>query len=259
MIPIIAGSYEIINNSINEGCHLIDYKRAISVSGLLRSRENDYEATYSQVTGLNWCNHYGCNLQFNSTPNGCIYTKGNQNFNVEGKYFWEYQINIDNHDDDDEQKYRIFFSFGPHDMIEIAVNQIQDTILWRCQQNVIFYWFSLVGSLYYLTSSQKNTISLYYDAKKGILKFYVNKHLVKVYRVYGIYNKKKILYPCIGILEEKPIAANISLSTALKKFPSLQYRCRTVILSHLNENCHQSDIDKLKLPQCIKQFLIEDM
>lgn len=98
--------------------------------------------------------------------------------------------------------------------------------------------------------NNSTTIGLYFDGVAGTLTYY--KDGISLGQAFsGLELVEEPLYPIICSTAAK---TEMKLGVTKREFVSIQDRCRSVILRHLN--CEE-EIDQLELPRTLKHFIAE--
>ena len=96
------------------------------------------------------------------------------------------------------------------------------------------------------------TIGIYFDGLAGTLTYYKDGVSLGV-AFTGLEKVQEPLYPIICSTAAK---TEMALGVTKREFVSIQDRCRSVILKHLN---HEDQIDQLELPKTLKHFISEGL
>lgn len=182
--------------------------------------------------------------------NGTAGVRGNRILN-NGRFYWELNVSQ-----------RIFgtsmmFGIGTKNArlhVDAFVNMLGETSdSWGLSHKGIL-WHNGNHSPY--TKSFKEnistTIGIYFDGLAGTLTYYKDGVSLGV-AFTGLEKIQEPLYPIICSTAAK---TEMALGVTKREFVSIQDRCRSVILKHLN---HEDQIDQLELPKTLKHFISEGL
>ena len=182
--------------------------------------------------------------------NGTAGVRGTRILN-NGRYYWELNVSQ-----------RIFgtsmmFGIGTKNArlhVDAFVNMLGETVdSWGLSHKGIL-WHN--GNHRRYTDSFKEnistTIGIYFDGLAGTLTYY--KDGVNLGEAFtGLEKVQEPLYPIICSTAAK---TEMALGVTKREFVSIQDRCRSVILKHLN---HEDQIEQLELPKTLKLFISEGL